>query len=104
VIDENESNEDAISREIIEEVGYQVDHLDFVTKCYLSPGGSTEKIGIYIAFVSNKIGKGGGLDHEGEQIETVKFSINELLAYPFEDAKTIITIEYIKNNWPLYEK
>ena len=57
---------------------------------FVSPGYSTEKIKIYYCEVSEKIGEGGGLATEDENIEIIKMNKNEFLQYQFNDGKSII--------------
>jgi ADP-ribose pyrophosphatase len=58
---ENEDAREAMIREIDEEIGYKTDKITLIDECYMSPGGSTEKISIYYCEVSEKIHQGGGL-------------------------------------------
>lgn len=89
---------DVLSRECLEELGYQIEKTEFISECYVSPGGSTEKISIFFCISSHKTEEGGGLIEEDEFITPVEMSINELLDYKFEDAKTIIAVDYIRKN------
>ena len=59
IVDEGESPEEAIRREVLEETGYRVDQLEHISTFYVSPGGSSERIGLYYAEV-------GRQDHVGE--------------------------------------
>jgi len=66
----------------------------------MSPGSVTEKIHFFVAKYdpSMKIGSGGGLASEGEDIEVVEFPIDEALAMVGDgriiDAKTIMLLQY----------
>ena len=66
VLEADESPEITIRREILEEIGYEVSDLVYISSFYVSPGGSTERIIIYYAEVDNegKVSKGGGLESE----------------------------------------
>lgn len=94
VIEEGESPEDVARREVLEEVGYEVTELKYLTTCYLSPGGTTEKICLYYGKVAQKKGEGGGIAAEHEDIRTVEIPIHK--AYEMidrgeiRDAKTMI--------------
>jgi ADP-ribose pyrophosphatase len=90
---EGETPEHCIEREIEEEIGYKVDELEFITWCYFSPGGLTEKIHIFYAEVSEKISAGGGVDDEN--IETVLVSEEGLNEYLVHDSKTVIAIQWL---------
>tara|TARA_B110000503_G_scaffold120294_1_gene182824 strand:- start:44 stop:586 length:543 start_codon:yes stop_codon:yes gene_type:complete len=90
-----ESPEDTLKREVLEEIGYEVDEINSICVFYPTPGMSTEKIYLFYVEVSNKIEKGGGVD--AEEIEVIEISEQELydkfnLGY-FIDGKTIMTIQ-----------
>jgi len=87
-----EDPQECLIREIEEEIGYKVDYTKFLYECYTSPGADTEKINIFYSEVSEKISSGGGLEEEGETINTIELSEKELSNYTFKDAKTIISI------------
>ncbi len=87
-----EDPKDAIIREIDEEIGYKVDDIQYITKCYMSPGGSTELIYIYMAYVSEKLHEGGGTPHE--DIDIVRIKEEDVLDTEFLDAKTLIAIKH----------
>jgi ADP-ribose pyrophosphatase len=89
---EGESPEECIKREIEEEVGYKTDSLQYIASCYFSPGGTTEKIHVFYAEVSEKISDGGGVGDEN--IEIIRSSGEELYKYA-EDAKTVISIQWL---------
>jgi len=87
-IDAGESPDEAIKREVLEEIGYSTESIELLHSCYMSPGGCSEKI--YIYYISGrKVAEGGGVD-EFEEIETVKLSYKDLTQFNFNDAKTII--------------
>ena len=93
-----EPAEDALKREILEEIGYEVSHLEPIATFYVSPGGSSERIVLYYAEVTaaGKVAAGGGLIEENEDIVTVSYSRAELVqavaAGQIQDAKTLIGI------------
>ena len=96
VRDPGESPETTIRREILEETGYEADKLAEICSFYVTPGGSSEQIRLYFAEVSamQRRGPGGGLAHEGEDIEVVELQESEvwrsLDAGEFMDAKTLV--------------
>lgn len=94
MIDGTEEPAEAIRREIHEELGYEVDYLEQIVRMYPSPGASAETITVFYAEVSRKTGQGGGLAEENERIEVVSFSWDNLLAQHFDDAKTIIAVQW----------
>lgn len=94
----DEDKRDAITREIEEEIGYKVDSIKLIDECYISPGGTTEVITIYFAEVSEKIGEGGGVASEDEEIDIIEMSREEMETTRFKDAKTIIAVNWAKYN------
>jgi ADP-ribose pyrophosphatase len=96
MIDENEEPEKSIRREIEEEIGYHVNHLQHLYTFYSSPGGTTERVALYYAEVSEQHAAGGGNSHENEHIEMVWLSEQELEALQTPDAKTIIAQQWAK--------
>lgn len=91
-----EDPREAMAREIDEEIGYKTDTIHLIDECYMSPGGTTEIISIYYCEVSEQIHEGGGL--ENEDIDVVEMNLEEVLSTRFKDAKTIIGVNYIKQN------
>lgn len=92
-LESGETPLEAIHREILEEVGYDIcDDIYEITTFYVSPGGYSERVILYYVFVknANRVSDGGGLALENEDIEVVEMSIDEFLNYDFCDAKTII--------------
>lgn len=96
MIDKGESAEQSIAREIEEETGYKVDKLERLHTFYSSPGGTTEKVVLFYAEVSDQHKDGGGNDHENEHIELVRLSAKDLGQLETPDAKTIIAQQWVK--------
>ena len=93
---EGESPEEAIIREIEEESGYAVDKLELVVNFYPSPGAFAEKLHVYYAEASHKIGEGGGADGENENIKLIELTKAELKDKNFNDAKTLIAVQWAR--------
>ena len=99
IIDEGETPEEALHREAEEELGIRLDNLEAVGRAIMSPGCLTETIRLYLATYGNgsRISDGGGLDHEGEDIEIVEMPLDELFAITRSgallDAKTAILVQ-----------
>ena len=91
---EGERPEEAIIREIEEESGYAVDKLEPVLNFYPSPGAFAEKLHIFYAEVSHKIGEGGGAEDENEKIKLVELTKAELREKALNDAKTLIAVQW----------
>ncbi len=94
----NENPEDCVIREVLEELGYQINNPKQISTFYTSPGASTERIFLFFSEVSpkDKIEKGGGLDDENEDIQMVKIPLSEIQSKISElkDAKTIIALQW----------
>lgn len=97
-LEKNETPEDCIEREVMEELGYQIKKPKIIHTFYTSPGASTERIFLFYAEVSqkDKIAKGGGNDDESEDIELVKIPESEIPKKILElkDAKTILALQW----------
>ncbi|MBC7780836.1 MAG: NUDIX hydrolase [Proteobacteria bacterium] len=97
----DEAPETALRREVREEIGYDIDALHYVASFYLSPGGSSERIILFCAEVSDagQVSSGGGVQAEGEDIRVVDYSLDELreevLFARIEDAKTLVGIMWL---------
>jgi ADP-ribose pyrophosphatase len=85
MIDKDESPETAVRRELHEELGYEVDEL-------------TEIVKMYYAEVSRQTGAGGGLAAEHEHLEIVPFTREQLIAEPWQDAKTLLAVQWLQLN------
>lgn len=88
---------EAARKEVLEEIGYDCDKIEFIDECYVSPGTITEFIKIFYIEVSNKVNKGGGSEEEDEVIDLIEMNYNEVINYKFKDAKTIIAVNWLKN-------
>ena len=98
IVDEGESPEEAIRREVLEETGYRVDQLEHISTFYVSPGGSSERIGLYYGEVgqADHVGEGHGVESEAEDVETVKIHADRLKQAVEQgeivDAKTLVAL------------
>ena len=96
MLDGDEAPDTAIRREIQEELGYDVDKLEPIVTMWPSPGNSAESIVVYYAEVSHRSGQGGGLAEENETIEAVELSWEELISEEFQDAKTMLAVQWAR--------
>ncbi|MBL8351068.1 MAG: NUDIX hydrolase [Burkholderiaceae bacterium] len=103
MIDAGESPEAALRRELREEMGYDAEAVEPIANFYVSPGGSSERIFLFYAEVTEagRNGRGGGVEAEGEDIETVAMPIAQLAELlcsgGLHDAKTIIGVQWLLN-------
>jgi ADP-ribose pyrophosphatase len=101
MIDGTEPPEATLRREIGEELGYAVAHAEPISTFFLSPGGSSERIFLFYAEVSDagRVSDGGGRAEELEDIRIVRMSLDEarvaLGAGRIGDAKTIIGLHWL---------
>ncbi len=103
ILEAGETPEAAIQREILEEVGYNVESLTHISTFYVSPGGTSERIILYYAQVgsADKVAVGGGLATEHEDIEILEYPLSQvwtmLDAGHIVDAKTLVALLWLKN-------
>ena len=89
-------------KEAEEESGYRVHDVELVLSAYMSPGSVTEKLSLFLAEydAGSKVSAGGGLEHEGEDIEVLELGIDEALAMietgEIADAKTIMLLQHVR--------
>jgi nudix-type nucleoside diphosphatase (YffH/AdpP family) len=94
------SPEERIRAEAEEEIGYRLHDVRHVFEAFMSPGAVTEKLHFFVAEYepSMKIGSGGGIADEGEEIGVLEVSIDEALAMIADgrivDAKTIMLLQH----------
>src|SRR5262245_28673333 len=71
-----------IRAEAEEETGYRLHDVQKVFEAFMSPGAVTEKLHFFVAEYEPemRVSDGGGLAHEGEDIEVLELSIDEALA------------------------
>ena len=97
---EGEMPEHSIIREVEEETGYRISHIQKIYEAYSSPGAYTECVHYFLGEYAPelKVSEGGGLEDEGENIKTVELSFEEardlLAAGKIHDSKTIILLQY----------
>jgi len=100
-IEDGESPEDCIRREILEEIGYEGLSLERISTFYASPGGSSERVHLFHARVDalSKVAAGGGDTSEQEDIEVVEIPIEHVPALlasgDVVDAKTMIGLQWL---------
>jgi nudix-type nucleoside diphosphatase (YffH/AdpP family) len=101
---DNTSPEVRIRAEAEEETGYRLGVVRKVFEAFMSPGSVTEKLHFFVAEYAPemRIGSGGGIAEEGEEIEVLELPIDEALAMiasgRIVDAKTIMLLQYAALN------
>jgi GDP-mannose pyrophosphatase NudK len=101
---DKDNAEDCIRKETEEETGYKVANVKKVFEAYMSPGSVTELLYFFIAEYTKdmKVGDGGGLDEENENIEVLELPFAEALRMmnngEIRDAKTIMLLQYAQIN------
>src|SRR5579863_3022819 len=97
---DNAAPEDRIRAEAEEGIGYRLHHVHKVFEAFMSPGAVTEKIHFFVAEYEPemRIGSGGGIAEEGEDIEVIELAFDEALDMIEDgriiDAKTIMLLQY----------
>ncbi len=95
---DNDSPEECIRREAMEETGYQIDKVQKLFEAYMSPGGVTEIIYFFAAeyHADQKVTNDVGV--EDEVIEVVELPFTEAIAMiadgRIKDGKTIMLLQY----------
>jgi nudix-type nucleoside diphosphatase (YffH/AdpP family) len=89
-----------IQIETQQETGYLVDRPEFLFKAFATPGSVTEQLHYFKARYdpARRMGQGGGLIEEGEDIEVLEVPIDKAVGWIADgtvvDAKTIVLILY----------
>jgi nudix-type nucleoside diphosphatase (YffH/AdpP family) len=98
----NETPEEAISRETLEETGYRIKNPELIAKFFSSPGGTSERVFLYFAEIADadRVNKGGGID--GEDVSVVHRSARELFeqleSKQIEDPKLTIAAYWLRDH------
>ncbi|WP_224406841.1 NUDIX hydrolase [Afifella sp. IM 167] len=96
IIDPGETPREAALREGEEELGVRLGGAEHLASVYPAPGCLDELAHLYLAVYepADRIGEGGGNDHEGEEIEVIEMPLDDLYRLMRErkiiDAKTLI--------------
>jgi nudix-type nucleoside diphosphatase (YffH/AdpP family) len=104
---EEASPEERIRAEVEEETGYRVHAVRKVFEAFMSPGSVTEKLYFFVAEydADSRVGRGGGVVDEGEDIEVLELPFDEALAMiargEIMDGKTIMLLQYAALHLPV---
>ena len=98
---EGASPAEGVLRELREETGFAVDAPREVFDAFMSPGSVTERLHLFVAAYapSDRVGEGGGLDAENEDIGVLELPFSEAMAMVADgrirDAKTIMLLQHV---------
>lgn len=99
---DGEPPEQRVRAEVEEETGYRAENLEKVLELFMSPASVTERVHLFIGEYdpANRVGDGGGLDEEGEDIEVFELAFDDALEMvargEIVDAKTVILLQYLQ--------
>lgn len=105
MIDDGETPEQAAIRETMEEAGYRISHPEPIFTFFSSPGGTSERVFLYLAKLKaeNRDGEGGGIDDE--DVAIVRVSTRELFDQLADgkivDPKLAIAAYWLQNHMRL---
>lgn len=89
-----------IREEVEEETGYRIGEVKPLWQVFMSPGSVTERVHFFTAAYEerDRIGAGGGLEHEGENIEVLEVDIDKAMEMvasgEVADGKTIMLLQH----------
>ena len=103
IIDEGETPEDVCRREAKEEADLDIQKLHKALSYLSSPGGTTERLHIYIGLVDASDAKGvHGLEHESEDILVHRVPTSDALDWinqgKIDNAATLIALQWFAMN------
>ena len=93
---------ETVVREAEEEAGVRLGDVRFLFEAFMSPGAFAEKLSFFVATYGQaaRVGDGGGLATEGEDIETVEMTgeaaVAAIAAGGIVDAKTIMLLQHAR--------
>ena len=99
---DNASPEQRIREEVEEETGYRISAVRKVYELFMSPGSVTERLHFFIGEYAahDKVGDGGGVAAEGEDIEVLELPYEQALAMvksgDIMDAKTVLLLLHLQ--------
>jgi nudix-type nucleoside diphosphatase (YffH/AdpP family) len=105
-IEEGLADWETAIQEVQEETGYRLNEtqLEYIGKCYPSPGGTSERIYLFAADIadSERRTRGGGRSHDdAEDIRMEEYSFTETFrmveSLEICDAKTLLSLTWFKN-------
>ncbi|HXD76696.1 MAG TPA: NUDIX domain-containing protein [Puia sp.] len=107
---DQDNAEEAIRRETEEETGYKIGAVTKALELYMSPGSVTEILFLFTAEYSTemKVGAGGGLQEESEDIEVLEIpyatALGMIKSGEIKDAKTVLLLQWAQLNRVMEEE
>ena len=103
LIDKDEAPEEVARREAAEEAGVEIGRMEFINRYLPSPGGSNERIFLYVGEVdSNKAAGIHGLEEEGEDIRVLTPTLGEAYEWSkngqINNAAALIALHWLQLN------
>ena len=101
LVEAGESPVACAKREVAEETGHEISHLEPVASIYSSPGGSLEMVHLFLGEygATTRVGAGGGLVGEGEDIEVMEVDLDQAIQWVSEgvirDGRTIVLLQHV---------
>ncbi|OXX27821.1 ADP-ribose diphosphatase [Vibrio sp. V08_P9A1T1] len=104
VIDPDETSEQVIRREAMEEAGIEVNRIEKISSYYPSSGGCSELLDVFVGEIDATQAKGvHGLDYEGEDIKVHVMSREEAYRLvkngQIENGASIIALQWLELNY-----
>ena len=102
IVEADEDAESSIRRELLEEVGYHAETVIPIARYFPSPGGSSERISLFCALVTeaDRVAAGGGREDEHESITAHDLPLadvdRELAEGRILDGKTLLALTWLQ--------
>jgi nudix-type nucleoside diphosphatase (YffH/AdpP family) len=100
MVDAGESPDATAVRETLEETGYRVSKPELIGRFFVSPGGTSERVFLYFAEVSDsdRVANGGGIDDEDIRVMSIGLDdlLQQLAQGLIEDAKLAISAYWLQ--------
>lgn len=101
---ENANPEESIRKEVEQETGFRISRLRPLYELFMNPASVTERVHFFTGQYepAARCGDGGGLEHEGEDIEVLELGYEEALAKmaagEIVDGKTVLLLQYLQQH------
>ena len=93
-----ENPQQCIVRELREETGYEIQHVEKVMEAYMSPGSVTEILHFFVAeyVPAQRADAGGGVEEEDIEVleMTIEDALGKIASGEIRDGKTIMLLQY----------